>query len=651
MVLLTICRRFECMALCLGFTGAGRFPASFFLAMIFCCMTAAGSGRVNQLVENIKNGPGIYWSEDAATHHSKTPYSASEIMMAGKQEKQQAIKSVRSAISLGDMGWEAREAIPALIEVFPRAVHVIVEQGVHYMPGQGSFKDHISTEVVSVKNKFLLAGFLIEYSTLVKCEQFTHTSHEVEFIEKRVGQSGRIVEALVNIYVTLTVNAGQCALARITGQDIGSDPDEWRRWWAQTGSYFTPSQSISSSKENAAISSGTDPEDIVEKGKYRLVLSTGDEFVGTVEQVDDTAIVIETINGEPYKFRKLLVVEYELLKLPEKTGTRGDDLPEEGINESEILTFEQLSRRSAEGLAIEVGLKNGSAFTGFLASINSGQLKLDVDGSMIPISKDAVSQISTVVNSSEKDEAPALSEQEPEGPFDTLIVRNPKTDEYGRALEDIVYEGEIISDDGSSIRFKTKDKEMLTVPYGNVRRQIRHRESRELSEIERYGKSLFCPEGMILVDIPPGKPGRPFFKVCIDKYEYPNTEGALPEGNVSYDEAQKLCAEQGKRLCTVQEWQWACTGLDGYTYPYGWNRDDDICNTKGIKPLKASGEMRTCVSKFGVYDMTGNIFEWVTGKNGKPMLMGGPLSKCTTVSPGVGGGAKPQTGFRCCKSN
>ncbi|MBD3344180.1 MAG: SUMF1/EgtB/PvdO family nonheme iron enzyme [Chitinivibrionales bacterium] len=640
------------MTFCLFAKGGGRWRLELLSLAIFCSIYQAYGDRVGQLIEDIKSGPTTYWSQDAAANHNKTPYSASEIMMAGNQEKQDAVKSIRAAIALGDMGWEAREAIPALIEVFPRAVHVLIERGVHYMPGQGGFNDHISTEVVSLKNKFLLSGYLLEYNSLVKCERFVEASHEVDFIEKQVGEGGRIVEALVDIYVTLTVNAGHCALARITGQDLGADKNAWRQWWAQTGASYTPVSTTGSSTESTSFSTGADPSDIVEKGKYRVVLSTGDEFVGTAEIVDDTSIVIETTNGEPFKFKKSLIVEYELLKLPEKITTQGvGHTASGGISESEILTFDQLSRRSAEGLKIEVQLKNGSTLTGLPAVITPEQLKLDIEGSEIPITKEAIAQISTVVETPEEEPAAASAPKKPKGPFDTLVVRNLKTDEYGRALEDIVYAGEIVSDNGSSIRFKTIDNEVVNVAYRNVKRQIRHKKDEELSEIERYSKSLFCPEGMILVDIPPGKPDRPFFKVCIDKYEYPNREGALPKGNVSYDQAQKLCEDQGKRLCTVREWKWACTGLDGYTYPYGWNRNDDNCNTKGIKPLKEAGSMRKCVSKFGVYDMVGNIFEWVTDENDEPMLMGGPLSKCTTVSPGVGGGAKPQTGFRCCKSN
>ena len=178
---------------------------------------------------------------------------------------------------------------------------------------------------------------------------------------------------------------------------------------------------------------------------------------------------------------------------------------------------------------------------------------------------------------------------------------------------------------------------------------IKHSSSSFDEPIKRYAKPLFCPDDMFLVDLPPGKQGRPYFKVCVDRYEFPNYKESLPQGNVSYEQAGKLCEQKGKRLCTSQEWQWACSGLEGYTYPYGWNRDENKCNME-TTPV-TSGKFYNCVSKFGGYDMVGNIFEWVSGSKDEPALMGGPYSKCQTVSPGVGGSAKPQTGFRCCKSN
>ncbi|MDD5672903.1 MAG: SUMF1/EgtB/PvdO family nonheme iron enzyme, partial [Chitinivibrionales bacterium] len=165
--------------------------------------------------------------------------------------------------------------------------------------------------------------------------------------------------------------------------------------------------------------------------------------------------------------------------------------------------------------------------------------------------------------------------------------------------------------------------------------------------VARYAKPPFCTLDMVLVDSPPTKADRPYFKVCIDRYEYPNIKDSLPLANISYAEAAKICAGKGKRLCSAFEWQWACSGVEGYAYPYGWNFEKETCNTQSPEP---SGRRGRCASKFGAFDMTGNIWEWVSDADNGAVAMGGPASKCQTRSPGFGD-AKPTIGFRCCKGN
>ena len=77
-------------------------------------------------------------------------------------------------------------------------------------------------------------------------------------------------------------------------------------------------------------------------------------------------------------------------------------------------------------------------------------------------------------------------------------------------------------------------------------------------------------EGMVLID-------DVFY---IDIYEYPNQRGTLPKVDVTWGEAESLCAAQGKRLCTEQEWQKACTGPQNFAYSYGENFEPGRCNTR-----------------------------------------------------------------------
>ena len=127
-------------------------------------------------------------------------------------------------------------------------------------------------------------------------------------------------------------------------------------------------------------------------------------------------------------------------------------------------------------------------------------------------------------------------------------------------------------------------------------------------------------------------------RFCIDKYEYPNQQGAHPPVMVDWYDATAACSAQGKRLCWESEWVSACEGPDKRPFPYGLRRDPEACNIDNIyvKPdldrvysanrdvqskelwrldqSVASGQMQRCVSGFGVHDLTGNFDEWVNAE-------------------------------------
>src|SRR5262249_54432620 len=49
-------------------------------------------------------------------------------------------------------------------------------------------------------------------------------------------------------------------------------------------------------------------------------------------------------------------------------------------------------------------------------------------------------------------------------------------------------------------------------------------------------------------------------KVCIDQFEFPNIPCEYPVVWVKPNQAMKLCAAEGKRLCDAHEWEGACAG-------------------------------------------------------------------------------------------
>jgi hypothetical protein len=229
------------------------------------------------------------------------------------------------------------------------------------------------------------------------------------------------------------------------------------------------------------------------------------------------------------------------------------------------------------------------------------------------------------------------------------------------------------------------------------------------SDAETHGTAPRCPAGMQLVEgkfcpfmghrcakwlnekqdrcqryaPPPICEGREqSLSVCVDQYEYPNQAGVYPAVMVSFVEAQAACGQENKRLCTESEWTLACEGNERLPYPYGYERDPAACNIDrpyGFPDLAAfdderkvgaevarldqrvqSGSMPRCKSPFGVYDMTGNVDEWVVNETRLPDsgtdisgLKGGyfgPIrARCRPMTTSHNRWFRfYQVGFRCC---
>ena len=114
------------------------------------------------------------------------------------------------------------------------------------------------------------------------------------------------------------------------------------------------------------------------------------------------------------------------------------------------------------------------------------------------------------------------------------------------------------------------------------------------------------------------------------------------------------CLESGKRLCTKEEWMGACKGMKETSYPYGEKYEKKACPSEG-KGVYQSGTFPKCENAFGVFDMVGNVWEWVEDKKGDyPLMYGGSYdyrerADCNLSSQGSVGSKSDEVGFRCCK--
>lgn len=89
----------------------------------------------------------------------------------------------------------------------------------------------------------------------------------------------------------------------------------------------------------------------------------------------------------------------------------------------------------------------------------------------------------------------------------------------------------------------------------------------------------------------------------------------LPVTGVTWFDAKKYCAWRGARLPSEQEWEKAARGTDGREFPWGNNWDPKITNTgddsQEEEGIVAVGAFPNNASPYGVYDLSGNVWEWV----------------------------------------
>jgi hypothetical protein len=144
-------------------------------------------------------------------------------------------------------------------------------------------------------------------------------------------------------------------------------------------------------------------------------------------------------------------------------------------------------------------------------------------------------------------------------------------------------------------------------------------------------------------------------------------------------EARKACKDAGKVLCKLSQWITACEGPKKLVYSYGNTYQADTCNgidkycycnsspCKGVKPcpytycelacgadfkVDPTGNSPGCKNHWGVYDVTGNVWELTDSTDGKEHFRGGAYNCGDSVSlhrcDHDGTWGPSARGFRCC---
>jgi small nuclear ribonucleoprotein (snRNP)-like protein len=368
-------------------------------------VSASDADRVKQLIDIIRKGPSLYRTQEAAAAYVRfNPQGAAPAVTDDASFA--AIKqSIRAAINLSDMGSAAKEAVPALIEMFPRAEHVALIANAQYGPGVGKFEDWVQTYVLSAKNKFVLSSPFIEYQTLSRCEQFVEASAFTDIRNKRMSGQ-RIVEALADIYVVLRINAAACALSSITGVSPGTTPEAWRSWYAsiQVSSAPAPvAPVVPSNKVTIITTPANPPPDYVIGGRYQIRLSTGDVIVGTLEGADESSITFRMDNGGRYIYEKSFVRDRTLISAPYSIQPSQPATTSTYMQpaRSSSISYEELMNLTYSGKMMEVYLQNGSVLRGTLGVVDASILHLNVEGVEMPVLRSVILRISHIPDPTE----------------------------------------------------------------------------------------------------------------------------------------------------------------------------------------------------------------------------------------------------------
>jgi formylglycine-generating enzyme required for sulfatase activity/serine/threonine protein kinase len=93
---------------------------------------------------------------------------------------------------------------------------------------------------------------------------------------------------------------------------------------------------------------------------------------------------------------------------------------------------------------------------------------------------------------------------------------------------------------------------------------------------------------------------------------FPDGKAKFPVTGVNWNDARTYAKWAGKRLPTEEEWEFAARGEKEFLYPWGDQWDPGLANAdQKDKSVAEIGKFQG-KSPFGVFDMSGNVWEWTS---------------------------------------